>query len=95
MPSRYQPLADYLAGLPAGTAHVTLTFAAIEAILGVPLPASAGVRSWWTGRSERDAHRRAWRAVGWSVAAVTLRHGVEAVTFTRIDAAREPTAPSG
>jgi len=83
MPSKYQPLADYLLALPPETTRITLTLTAIEAILGVPLPASAGVRSWWTGRSERDAHRRAWRAVGWFVAAVTLRHGVEAVTFTR------------
>jgi len=82
-PAKYEPLRRYLAALPGETTRITLTRREVEAIVGVSLPASAGVRSWWTGRSERDAHRRAWRAAGWSVAAVALRHGVEAVTFVR------------
>ncbi|HEY7908992.1 MAG TPA: hypothetical protein VIC60_08950 [Thermomicrobiales bacterium] len=39
--SRYQPLVDFLAAYPEPA--VTLTFAAIEAIIGGPLPVSACV----------------------------------------------------
>ena len=48
MPSRYQPLAAYLAGLPPETTRVTLSFPEIEAILGEPLPPSAAIVRWWS-----------------------------------------------
>ena len=89
MPSKYRPLADYLAGLPAELDTVTLTFPEIEAILGVPLPASSRVRRdfWanaktrWGGTYQADA----WQRAGWRMAAAVLDRP-HAVTFTRVDA---------
>ena len=79
MPSRYQPLADYLAGLPPETGRITLTFPEMEAILGGELPAGAAVRSWW----EQLTRGPAWRAAGWRLVGVRLRAGHEWVTFAR------------
>jgi len=61
--------------------RVTLPFAALEAILGRPLPASAwhprGHRQWWRGHGAGSPH-------GWTVAAVDLTAAT--VTFMRTSA---------
>ncbi len=60
--SRYRALADHLA-MRAERA-ITRTFAEIEAILGMPLSATARTsRSWWIDRA--SAHVRLWDARGW------------------------------
>jgi hypothetical protein len=85
-PSKYQPLADWLAAQSGDS--VTLTFAQIEAILGQPLPVIArGTRSWWTGLRRWHYRSPPWRVAGWDV---DTRHRKPGVTFRRI--ARE--APS-
>ncbi len=62
MPTKYQPLVDYLAAQEG--AEVVLTFAAIEAIIGDVLPTSAYVvPAHWSGT--QSAHTRALRALGW------------------------------
>ena len=70
---KYQPLAEYLAAQPGDA--VTLSFAQIEAIIGVPLPASASayLPVWWTTRSAHRVQTQARRQVGWEAAAVTRR----------------------
>jgi hypothetical protein len=83
-PSKYQPLAEWLAAQPADA--VTLTFVQGEKIVGARLPETAFLkRQWWL-----DA-RPAWaatsrRAAGWQVARLDLDD--QQVTFRRI-----PTAP--
>ena len=77
MPSRSQPLADYLAGLPPVTTSITLTFAEIEAVLGEELPAAAAMRPWWVDLTRARA---------------SLRVGQERVTFARTDSTPSPTA---
>ncbi len=63
MPTKYQPLVDYLRAHPDAE-EIILTFAAIEAILGGPLSVTAQVSpSWWSGRVQ--PHTRTWRALGW------------------------------
>ncbi len=79
-PQKYQPLTAYLADLP--TDRVTLTLAAIEQIIGAPLPRSAQARHWWANTSSWS-WSRAWLTAGWSVAIADMRHGVETVTFAR------------
>ena len=72
-PLKYQPLADYLAALPAETEAVTLTFPEIEALLGAPLPRSAVRTTFWTNaRQPRAAlsQVRAVQGVGWRVGGV-------------------------
>ncbi len=49
MPTKYQPLVDYVAAQRADT--VTLSFAEIEALIGAPLPETMQVDTWqWTNR---------------------------------------------
>ena len=84
----YGPLGDHLAArAAAGERRVALTFAAIEGILGRPLPATARAprhhRAWWDGLGGRAPHAwYAWQRHGWAVAAVDL--AAEAVTFARM-----------
>ena len=67
-PSKYEPLRRHLAGLPPDVRELTLTFAAIEAIIGVPLPATAWGRQFWVNTSAAmgaTMQARAWRVAGW------------------------------
>ena len=83
----YGPLGDYLAArAAAGERRVTLTFAAIEGLLGRPLPASARAprahRAWWHGSTGHAANTwHGWARHGWQVATVDL--AAETVTFAR------------
>ena len=81
-PPKYQPLADYLAAVPAETVTVTLTLPEVEALLGSPLPPSAGTLSWWANTAG-PPHARAWLAAGWHVAACALRSQPSAITVAR------------
>lgn len=78
---KYQPLIAYLAALPA--AEVTLTFPAIEAILGVALPAWAGQADFWTNRPRALFRQQPWVRAGWRVVRTDLRSEPSAVTFAR------------
>jgi hypothetical protein len=85
-PSKYQPLADWLAAQPGDS--VTLTFAQIQAILGQQLPVTARqISSWWTGGPRWHYRPPPWRVEGWEV---DTRRREPGVTFKRT--AR--TAPS-
>ena len=88
-PSKYQPLADYLAALPPETEAVTLTFPAIEALLGAPLPRSAVRTMFWTNaRQPRGSlsQVRAVQGVGWRIGGVRWAPGGgRAVTFVRAE----------
>jgi hypothetical protein len=77
--TKYEPLRRYLAALPGE--RVTLRFAEVEAIVGAPLPASAGGQHWWTNYP-RPARLRGWGAAGWRVAHVDAFQRL--VTFVRV-----------
>ena len=81
-PVQYQPLGDWLAARPES--QVTLTFAAVEAILGHRLPPSARSSNtgWHTNDQRPYGAGRVWRAAGWRVAAVDRQD--EMVTFERL-----------
>jgi hypothetical protein len=87
MPSKYQPLGDYLAKqADAGVRHLTMTFGQIEELLGQPLPATAWIRhEWWEPppwqRSTQAWH--GWRRAGWRAEPHFL---TGAVTFERVSA---------
>jgi DNA-binding transcriptional regulator YiaG len=73
--SKYFPLyarLQKMAGEP-----VTLTFAAIEKLLGVPLPQSARQRvGWWSNRSRGAVQAAAWMGAGYHVVQVDFAAGV-------------------
>jgi hypothetical protein len=80
----YARLGDHLdACREVGEARVTLTFAAIEALIGRALPATArtpaGVHDWWFVRRNQIQAWEGWLRRGWRVEAVDL--AAERVTF--------------
>jgi hypothetical protein len=81
-PSKYQPLADWLAAQPDES--VTLTVSAIEQILGFRLPRSGWVHvAWWRPYRTDYPHVLAWRAAGWEVASLDWPR--REVTFVRME----------
>lgn len=58
--AKYDPLRDYLAGLPSGQKTVSMGFRRIEQLLGEPLPPSATkYEAWWIGgRPDYGGRRR-------------------------------------
>ena len=83
----YGALGTHLAAQhAAGVTQRTLSFGAIEMVLGRPLPRTArqprGYRQWWRGYGAGFPHAwYGWQRAGWTVAAVDL--AAETVTFTR------------
>ncbi len=82
----YAPLGAYLATRgAAGERRVNLAFAAIETLLGRPLPATAREsrrhRQWWHDGAYRPHAWYGWLRVGWRVEGVDL--AAETVTFAR------------
>ena len=81
-PRKYAPLGDYLAALPGETTRITLSLRQIEVLVGTPLPAVAGTALWWTN-TPGHPQARVWLAVGWHVAARSLRSLPPTITFAR------------
>lgn len=79
--SRYQPLADFLAGKKESEWNAT--FAEIEAQLGFALPKSAyKYPAWWANQNgEGHSQTKGWRSVGWRTARLDLER--RRVTFER------------
>jgi hypothetical protein len=61
--TKYGPLLRHLAALPADQGTVTLTFAALEALIGAALPPSARTTGFWSGGSSvlLQFRRAGWR----------------------------------
>src|SRR5262245_41104791 len=50
--AKYDPLRDYLSGLPRAQSRASMSFARVEELLGEPLPPSArAYDDWWRGRA--------------------------------------------
>ena len=78
--TKYHPLYDHLR--QSGQAELTLTFPAIEALLGQRLPATArSQRAWWSNRDQGSVQAAAWMDAGYHVAALDLAAGQ--VTFRK------------
>lgn len=86
MQSKYEQLELYLRAVPAKTGEITLSFAEIERILGVPLPASAkSHRAWWGNQkdSKTRPQAHAWLSAGYQVDAVNQGGSNGSVRFKR------------
>ena len=90
---KYEPLRDFLLGLPSFQKQVTLGFRRLEELLGEALPPSAlEYEQWWRGgrvkRGRIDANwqdqvqQRAWEGAGWTVEDLDLV--LKNVTFRRL-----------
>jgi len=78
--SKYHPLYAHLREGDEDT--LTLTFAQVEALMGVPLPASARARrGWWSNRAAGSPQSAAWTEAGYRVEDVDLAR--DRVTFRK------------
>jgi DNA-binding transcriptional regulator YiaG len=78
--SKYYPLFEYLQR--SGQDEVTLTFAEIEALLGLTLPPSARTkRGWWSNRSKGALQAAAWMEAGYHAEDLNLE--LERVVFRK------------
>lgn len=77
--SKYYPLYRYLR--ERDTQSVTLTFDAIEALLGAPLPKTSTSRGWWSNRSKGALQALAWSQAGYDVTHIDIKRRV--ITFTK------------
>lgn len=69
--NKYHPLHVHLQ--QSAQDEVTLTFAAIETLLGASLPTSARTRrAWWSNRSAGALQAAAWMQAGYHVVAIDL-----------------------
>ena len=62
---KYRPLERYLS--ERREESCTLTFSAIEGLIGAPLPASARTHPTWWGNDRTHAQARSWMRAGWTV----------------------------
>jgi hypothetical protein len=81
-PSKYAPLAAFLAALPPETTTITLTFGEITAIMGGAVARRMATKRFWTNAQRETV--AVWRAVGWRVTRTTMRAAVPTITFTRM-----------
>lgn len=69
--SKYEPLAVHLRG--SGQASVSMTFDAIERIVGAKLPPSAyKYRAWWSNNPTNSVITHAWLDAGYKTANVDM-----------------------
>ncbi|HRO33749.1 MAG TPA: hypothetical protein PLQ03_10095 [Brevundimonas sp.] len=77
---KYDPLTRYLAD--RSTAEVPMTFAEIEKVLGVSLPASKQYPAWWSNNPSNNVMTRAWLEAGFQTERVDI--GRERLVFRRV-----------
>ena len=87
--AKYRPLAWFLTAQPPEVHEVTLTFVALERLIGAPLPAGAYTATFWTNTRETSQGRH-WLAVGWRRGRVLLRRLEPEVTFVRVETCASP-----
>jgi antitoxin HicB len=79
---KYAPLHRHLAGLPPSEKRTSLTFDALEQIIGADLPPSARThRAWWSNDRSSHIQADAWLAAGWKVDGID--RSTETVHFAR------------
>lgn len=73
--AKYDPLKNYLGGLPDPQNEVFLSFKELERILGAELPPAAYKhRPWWANQKNGGhVNAKAWMEAGWKVDAVNQR----------------------
>jgi CBS domain-containing protein len=81
--SRYAPLGARLQNLSLDQNELSLSFEAVEKILGTQLPASARVHgAWWANDTTSHPQSQAWLSAGWKVESVDFE--AEKVRYARI-----------
>ncbi len=82
MPQWYEPLFALLAAQPPETTRITITFAEVAVLAGVPIPDAAYAHGYWLRQGRRTLRRRL-QTAGWQMAG--MHEGVDAtITFVRL-----------
>lgn len=90
--SKYYPLYRYFRERSEQT--VSLPFAVIEELLGLPLPKTATKsRGWWSNRERGAVQAQAWMRAGFEVTQIDLKQ--QEITFSRPKVDYEVTAVKG
>ena len=89
--SRYAPLATFLAQL--STDEARLTFAEIEALLGVSLPASKRYPAWWSNNPSNNPMTKVWLGAGFVTEQVDIP--AERLVFRRAESAPRGVVEAG
>lgn len=87
---KYSPLKDFL--LSRDQDHVPMTFAEIEGVLGIKLPASKQYPAWWSNNPSNNPMTREWLDAGYETESVNI--GAERLVFRRRRTARAGASPS-
>lgn len=88
--SKYEPLKNYLR--KQSTAHVRMTFAEIERLIGAPLPPSARKhRAWWSNNPSNSVITEAWLNAGFNTEQVDMAQGK--LVFHRVRDEEPPRSP--
>jgi hypothetical protein len=85
---KYSPLKDFLAANAQD--YVPMTFAEIENVLGVQLPASKQYPAWWSNNPSNNPMTKEWLEAGYETESVNTTSGK--LVFRRV---RKPTPQSG
>ena len=87
---KYDPLKAFLESQPIE--QVSMTFAEIERLLGVPLPKSKQYPAWWSNNPSNNTMTKAWLDAGFTTEQVDTAN--EKLTFRRLKP-RFPTGSTG
>ncbi len=88
---KYEPLRGFLTGRP-GT-ESPMTFAEIEAVIGVDLPPAAGRHpAWWSNNASNNVMTRVWLDAGFRTEKVDL--GSRRLVFRRVSPPKASPAPA-
>ena len=79
--AKYDALAAHLAGIPADTQAVTLSFAEVDRIVGGLPPTAYKLTQWWANDSKVQG--RAIRSAGWHVDSGGIDLNQQVVRFAR------------
>lgn len=77
---KYSPLREFLSA--NGQDHVPMTFAEIEKVLGLRLPASKRYPAWWSNNPSNNPMTREWLEAGYETESVNTTNGK--LVFRRI-----------
>jgi hypothetical protein len=86
---KYAPLKAFL--MEQGKDHVAMTFAEIEKVLGLPLPASKQYPAWWSNNPSNNTMTREWLDAGYQTESVDIAG--EKLVFRRM--VQPSTVPHG
>lgn len=86
---KYEPLGAYLSA--QSRAHIPMSFAEIEDIIGEKLPASKQYPAWWSNSPTNNVMTKEWLSAGYQTESVDIAG--EKLVFRRVKKSANATSP--